>query len=110
MNLALPEECVQNWDKFESICSQAVITGLVQMTDSNSMLLVPVLEAISNITAQDAGQVRQLTRQLTARNVSSSCNAASSWHSEGHSSSLYTAARVADLPMCMPRPLVPCKC
>lgn len=36
---------------------QAVIVGLVEMTEGNSTLLVPVLEAISNITAQDTGQV-----------------------------------------------------
>lgn len=34
-----------------------VISRLVQMTEENRTLLVPVLEAISNITAQDAGQV-----------------------------------------------------
>ena len=48
---------MQHCDKYETVCAQAVIAGLVQMTDSNSTLLVPVLEAISNITAQDAGQV-----------------------------------------------------
>ena len=42
---------------YQAACVQDVITGLVQMTQSNSALLVPVLEAISNITAQDAGQV-----------------------------------------------------
>ena len=38
-------------------CVQAVITSLVEMTESNSTLLVPVLEAISNMTAQDTAQV-----------------------------------------------------
>ena len=45
------------WIDGSIACGQAVITGLVEMTESNSTLLVPVLEAISNITAQDTGQV-----------------------------------------------------
>ena len=33
------------------------------MTEQNSGLLVPVLEAISNISSQEAGQVRHLHRK-----------------------------------------------
>ncbi|KAL3132723.1 hypothetical protein ABBQ32_009229 [Trebouxia sp. C0010 RCD-2024] len=37
---------------------QVVVASLVQMTEQSSTMLVPVLEAISNITAQDVGQAQ----------------------------------------------------
>lgn len=56
--------CAQYVPHLFRVLHQEVTTKLMQMTEQNSTLLVPVLQAISSMAVSEAGQVRPVDVSL----------------------------------------------